>query len=476
MGASNIGLIGRKVGMTQVFQDDGTMVAVCVLAIEPNTVTRLRTTDRDGYTAVQLGTEVVKKLTKPEAGQLKDLPKVATIREFRVDNVDDYKVGQTLSIEDLFAAGDDVDVTGVSKGKGFAGHIKRHNFHRGPKTHGSDHHREPGLDRPGHDPGSRLPRPQDGRPHGRRAGDHQEGARRAHRSRPQPAARQGEPPRRARLADPREEGLTMPQTNLYDRTGKTVGSVELSDELFAAPINAAVLHQVVTAQLAGRRTGTADTKTRGEVRGGGKKPYRQKGTGRARQGSVSAPHYRGGGVVFGPHPRSYEQRLPRKMKRLALRGALTAKFGDEQLKVIDTFGLEAIKTKALVGVLAALDADGRVLVVAPGRDEKLELSARNLPTVEVILADSLNVVDLLNADLVLIEQPALARMDRLRRRHARRCPHERPHRPRDHPAPRHQREVDRRVQPRQVHLRRPQRRQQDPDQGGRRGAVQEGRT
>ena len=144
----------------------------------------------------------------------------------------------------------------------------------------------------------------------------------------------------------------MPQTTLYDRTGKTVGSVELSDELFAAPVNAAVLHQVVTAQLAGRRTGTHDTKTRGEVRGGGRKPYRQKGTGRARQGSVSAPHYRGGGVVFGPHPRSYEQRLPRKMKRLALRGALTAKFGDEAIKVIDTFGLEAIKTRELAAVLA----------------------------------------------------------------------------------------------------------------------------
>jgi large subunit ribosomal protein L4 len=202
----------------------------------------------------------------------------------------------------------------------------------------------------------------------------------------------------------------MPQTNVYDRTGKQVGSVELSDELFAAPINAAVLHQVVTAQLAGRRTGTADTKTRGQVRGGGRKPYRQKGTGRARQGSISAPHYRGGGVVFGPHPRSYEQRLPRKMKRLALRGALTAKFGDEAIKVIDTFGLDAIKTKELAGVLIALKASGRVLVVSPARDEKLELSARNLPTVEIILADSLNVVDLLKADLVLIEQASLARM------------------------------------------------------------------
>jgi large subunit ribosomal protein L3 len=153
----SIGLIGRKVGMTQVFQDDGTMVAVSVLAIEPNTVTRLRTTERDGYTAVQLGTDSAKKLTKPEAGQLKDLPKaaqkLATIREFRVDSVDGYELGQTVALGDLFADGDLVDVTGVSKGKGFAGQIKRHNFKRGPKTHGSDHHREPGSIGPGTTPG-----------------------------------------------------------------------------------------------------------------------------------------------------------------------------------------------------------------------------------------------------------------------------------------------------------------------------------
>jgi large subunit ribosomal protein L3 len=152
-----IGLIGRKVGVTQVFQGDGTMVAVSVLQIEPNTVTRLRTDDRDGYTAVQLGTHEARKLTKPEAGQLKDLPKdgqlLATIREFRVDSVDDFSVGQTLTLADLFNAGDDVDVTGVSKGKGFAGHIKRHHFARGPKSHGSDHHREPGSIGPGTTPG-----------------------------------------------------------------------------------------------------------------------------------------------------------------------------------------------------------------------------------------------------------------------------------------------------------------------------------
>lgn len=153
----SIGLIGRKVGVTQVFQGDGTMVAVSVLAIEPNTVTRLRTSERDGYTAVQLGTDSARKLTKPEAGQLKDLPKAAqklgTLREFRVDSVDGYELGQTLALADVFAEGDLVDVTGVSKGKGFAGQIKRHNFKRGPKTHGSDHHREPGSIGPGTTPG-----------------------------------------------------------------------------------------------------------------------------------------------------------------------------------------------------------------------------------------------------------------------------------------------------------------------------------
>ncbi len=203
----------------------------------------------------------------------------------------------------------------------------------------------------------------------------------------------------------------MPQTTLYDKTGAAIGSVELNDELFDAPVNVAVLHQVVTAQLAARRIGTHDTKTRGEVRGGGAKPYRQKGTGRARQGTKSAPHYRGGGTVFGPHPRSYEQRLPKKMRRLALRGALTAKLGDEAIRVVDAFALERIKTQDFIGILAALGATGRVLIVAPSTDEQLKLSARNLPTVEVILADSLNVVDLIKADTIVIEQPALARME-----------------------------------------------------------------
>ncbi len=154
----SIGLIGRKVGMTQVFAEDGTLVPVSVVAIEPNTVTGLRTRERDGYTAVQLGSGVAKRLTRPRAGQLKGLPRVRDTREFRLDDGDGmagYEVGQTLDVT-LFNAGDLVDVVGVSKGKGFAGTIKRHGFRRGPETYGSDSHRQPGSIGAGTDPGKVL--------------------------------------------------------------------------------------------------------------------------------------------------------------------------------------------------------------------------------------------------------------------------------------------------------------------------------
>ncbi len=139
----SIGVIGKKVGMTSVFAEDGTMVPVSVVAIEPNTVTALRTTERDGYVAVQLGAHTARRLTKPRAGQLKGLPQVKDVREFRLDDASEYEVGQTLDVS-LFADGERVDVSGVSKGRGFSGTIKRHHFRRGPETHGSDSHRQPG--------------------------------------------------------------------------------------------------------------------------------------------------------------------------------------------------------------------------------------------------------------------------------------------------------------------------------------------
>jgi large subunit ribosomal protein L3 len=149
----SIGLIGRKVGMTQVFAEDGTMVAVSVVAIEPNTVTRVRTAARDGYTAVQLGAGTARRQTKPVAGQLRGLPQVRDMREFRLDDASGYEVGQELKVDEVFSAGDTVDVTGVSKGKGFAGTIKRHHARRGPETHGSDSHRQPGSIGAGTTPG-----------------------------------------------------------------------------------------------------------------------------------------------------------------------------------------------------------------------------------------------------------------------------------------------------------------------------------
>ena len=202
----------------------------------------------------------------------------------------------------------------------------------------------------------------------------------------------------------------MPTTPLYDKTGSEAGTIDLPDALFAAPVNTAVMHQAVVAQLAGRRIGTASTKTRSEVRGGGRKPYRQKGTGRARQGTRSAPHYKGGGVVFGPTPRTYYKRMPKRMRRLALVGALTSKFDDGVIKVDNDLELDEIKTRQLLGHLNSLEASGKVLVVEDGKNEALELSARNVPDLIVIRSDSLNIVDLIDADAIVITKPSISTM------------------------------------------------------------------
>ena len=202
----------------------------------------------------------------------------------------------------------------------------------------------------------------------------------------------------------------MPTTPLFDKTGSESGTIDLPDALFAAQVNTAVMHQAMVAQMAGRRLGTSKVKTRAEVRGGGRKPYRQKGTGRARQGTVSAPHYAGGGVVFGPSPRKYDKRMPKRMRRLALVGALTAKFDDGVIKVVNDMSLDEIKTKSLVGHLSALQASGKVLLVEDGKNEALELSARNVPNLVVIRSDSLNIVDVVDADAIVITKPSISTM------------------------------------------------------------------
>jgi large subunit ribosomal protein L4 len=201
----------------------------------------------------------------------------------------------------------------------------------------------------------------------------------------------------------------MPQTTILTADGKEGGTIELAETLFAAPVNESIIHQAVVRQMANRRLGTSDTLTRGEVRGRGAKPWRQKGTGRARQGTKSAPHWTGGGVVFGPHPRSYEQKMPTKMRRSALRGVLSAKQAEGAVRVVEGFELDAIRTKTMLSRLAGWNAGGKVLLVLAGRDEAVERSSRNLQAVRVILADSLNVVDLLEADTVVFTRAALDR-------------------------------------------------------------------
>ena len=198
-------------------------------------------------------------------------------------------------------------------------------------------------------------------------------------------------------------------TDILNATGKPSGRVELADSLFGATPNEALVHQAVVRQQAGGRIGTSDTQTRGEVAGGGRKPWRQKGTGRARQGSRRAPQWRGGGVVFGPHPRGHDQRMPAKMRRAALKGVLSAKQAAGELRVVEGFALDEIKTRAFVEHLEAWNAEGKVLLVLAARDETVERSCANVREVRVILADSLNVVDLLEADTVIFTRDALTR-------------------------------------------------------------------
>ncbi len=193
----------------------------------------------------------------------------------------------------------------------------------------------------------------------------------------------------------------MPTVTVKSSSGADAGSVDLADEIFGIEPNVPVMHQVVTAQLAARRSGTQSTKTRREVAGGGAKPYRQKGTGNARQGSISAPHYRGGGVALGPKPRSYAQRTPKKMKALALRSALSDRAADDKVLVVDDFGFDAPSTKAANKLLAGLGVEGKILVVVPVGDETAWKCFRNLPQVHVITPGELNTYDVLISDFVV---------------------------------------------------------------------------
>ena len=200
----------------------------------------------------------------------------------------------------------------------------------------------------------------------------------------------------------------MTAVDVRTPAGKASGSVELPAEIFDVQVNVPLIHQVVVAQLAAARQGTADTKTRAEVRGGGKKPYKQKGTGRARQGSTRAPQFAGGGVVHGPTPRNYEQRTPKKMKAAALRGALSDRARDGRIHVITEFVTgETPSTKAAVQAIEALGLDGNILIAIDRDDDVSALSLRNVTTVHVLYVDQLNTYDVLCSDQVVFTSAAL---------------------------------------------------------------------
>jgi len=199
----------------------------------------------------------------------------------------------------------------------------------------------------------------------------------------------------------------MASLTVKTASGKDSGKVEVADTIFGIQPNVPVMHQVVTAQLAHRRAGTQSTKTRAEVSGGGKKPFRQKGTGGARQGSTRAPHYSGGGIALGPKPRKYSQKTPRKMVRLALHSALSDRNAEGRIIVVDSWGFSEPSTKGAVAALAALGVEGRVLVVLTNADETAAKSFRNIPEVQIISVGELNAYDVLCNDWLVFTSASL---------------------------------------------------------------------
>jgi large subunit ribosomal protein L4 len=202
----------------------------------------------------------------------------------------------------------------------------------------------------------------------------------------------------------------MAETEIYNIENEKVGDIELNDNLFGVEVNNHVIHEVVRMQRADRRAGNACTKTRTEVRGGGKKPFKQKGTGRARAGSTRSPLWRGGGVTFGPKPRDYSFKLPKKVKNLGLRMALSSRFNDKAMLVLDGFKLDEIKTKKFVGVMEKLNINN-ALIVIPERDDNLERSSRNVKGFKVIPAAGLNVYDILYHKHIVILQPTIGQLE-----------------------------------------------------------------
>lgn len=203
----------------------------------------------------------------------------------------------------------------------------------------------------------------------------------------------------------------MPKVNVFNQSGDMVGDIELNKDIFDIEVNEHVVYEVVKNQLANRRQGTQSAKTRAEVRGGGRKPWRQKGTGRARQGSIRSPQWKGGGVVFAPKPRDYSYKVPKKVKRLAMKSVLTSKVKDEEIIVLDNLVLEIISTKEAVKILKNIKADKKALVVIAESDEKVYRSFRNIENVDTVTVKDMNVYDILRFNSFIITKDAIAKVE-----------------------------------------------------------------
>lgn len=203
----------------------------------------------------------------------------------------------------------------------------------------------------------------------------------------------------------------MPKVAVYNISGAQVGEIELADTVFGIEPNKHVLHDAVVMQLASMRQGTHKVKTRSEVSGGGRKPWKQKGTGRARQGSIRSPQWKGGGTVFGPTPRSYAYKLPKKVRRLAIKSALSSKVLAEQIIVLDQLTMNSPKTKEFAAILNNLNVDRKALVVVPEYNDNVALSARNIPSVKLVAADGVNVYDVLRHEKLIITKDAVQKVE-----------------------------------------------------------------
>ena len=397
-------ILATKVGMTQIFNEDGMLIPVTVLQAGPCVVTQVKTEENDGYTSVQVGFgEIREKLVnKPEKGHF-DKAGVAVkrfVKEFRFDNAGEYEVGQEIKA-DIFAAGDHIDATAVSKGKGFQGAIKRHGQSRGPMAHGSKYHRHAGSNGACSDPSKVF------------KGKHMPG----HMGHVQVTVQNLEIVRvdtennlllvKGAVPGPKKSLVTI---KVYNMEGNEVGTMELNDAVFGVEINEHLVHLAVVRQLANNRQGTQKAKTRSEVRGGGRKPWRQKGTGHARQGSIRAPQWTGGGVVFAPVPRDYEVKMNKKERRAALKSALTSKVQDNKLVVVDSLALAEVKTKEMQKVLTNLKAE-KALVITADNDQNVVLSARNIADVETATPATINTYDVMKHNTVVVTKDAVASIE-----------------------------------------------------------------